>query len=603
MKIPSIKLAYPPPPPPPSTPTKKGINKGLLAIILIVIIIVATVVPLFAFNIIHLGSSNPSPSPSATPTFTPTPILTTTPSTTPTITPSGSTTTPPGSTAIPIPTPSPTTAPVTVSYGVLIGTVIDTSGSSLSEVTVSVGGKTGLTNNQGWFSVSNISPGSYQIAKFSKTGYASTYQVTNIVQGESSFVNPALRPVDKTETFDASQGAKIMNAADSSYVEIAANALKNRLGALFNGMATVSLTSFDPTNENDASAFPGEYTGQAANQTVAPIKSFGFMDVVITDTNGEELQLASNQNAEISIHVPSLMQSDASVLGICPLWYFDNSTGKWLEQGQGTYDSGSGCFVGNVTHFSTWNFDIMYPRAFISGRVVDSNGNPVQSAQVKCWGVGWYNQRWNSGETVTNANGAFIKIPVEVGVTFNYKASKGGHESSVLQAGPIAQNEEYNVGDIILDAPLIQITLIWGENPRDLDSHLAANLTSGITFHVYYSDQGSLTTAPYANLDTDEMYSFGPEVVSISKLQPGTYMYSVRHFAGEGKLSTSGAEVNIMVPGIGIYKYTPPATQASGTDIWRVFDIVIGSSGTVTAVNTINDYVTGNDESPLLYPP
>jgi hypothetical protein len=99
------------------------------------------------------------------------------------------------------------------------------------------------------------------------------------------------------------------------------------------------------------------------------------------------------------------------------------------------------------------------------------------------------------------------------------------------------------------------------------------------------------------------MYSFGPEVVSISKLQPGTYMYSVRHFAGEGNISTSGAEVNIVVPGIGIYKYTPPATQASGTDIWRVFDIVIGSSGAVIAINTINDYVTGNDESPLLYPP
>lgn len=591
MKIPSIKLAFPPPPPPPSMPAKKGMNKGLLAIVLVVIIVVATVVPLFALNIIKLGPSGPSPSPS------PTPIFTSTPSISPTFTPSGSTATPTSTR-----TPSPTGAPTTVSYGVLIGTVIDTSGSPLSEVTVSIGGKTGLTNNQGWFSVSNIAPGTYQIAKFSKTGYASTYRVTNIVQGESSFVNPAMRPVDKTETFDATQGAKI-TTADNSYVQIDANALQTRLGDFFTGMASLSLTSFDPTNENDANAFPGEYMGQAADETVAPLKSYGFMDVVITDPNGEELQLASGKSASMSIHVPSLLQSDAAAMGTCPLWRFDSSSGLWLEEGQGTYDASSESFVGSVSHFSTWNFDVMYPRAFISGRVVDSNGNPIQGAQVKCWGIGWVNQRWNSGETATNANGAFIKIPVEVGVTFKYQGSKGGHESTILQAGPLDVNEEYNVGDIILDAPLIQIALTWGENPRDLDSHLAAKLTNGNTFHVYYSDEGSLTTSPYANLDTDERYSYGPEVVSISKLQPGTYRYSVRHYAGDGSISTSNAEVNIVIPGVGIYKYTPPGTQASGTDIWRVFDIVIDSSGKVTAVNTINDYVTGDDESSLLFPP
>jgi hypothetical protein len=493
--------------------------------------------------------------------------------------------------------------PSTVTYGVLIGTAVDTSGYSLSNVTVSIGGKTGTTNAQGWFSISNISPGNTQVVKFSKTGYASTYQVTNIIQGLSSFVKPALKPVDKTETFDATQGATITNSADGSYVKFDANAFSTRLGALFSGMASVSLTSFDPSDENDANAFPGEYIGQAANDTVGSLKSFGFMDVVVTDQNGEELELASGKNASISIQVPSVMQSDAAAMGTCPLWYFDNSTGMWLEEGQGTYNASSESFVGNVSHFSTWNYDIMYPRAFISGRVVDSNGVPVQGAQVKCWGIGWYMQRWASGETATNDNGVFTKIPVEVGVTFKYQASKGGHESAILQAGPLAKNQEFNVGDIILDAPLIQITLTWGANPRDLDSHLAANLTSGITLHVYYSDKGSLTTAPYANLDTDERYSYGPEIVSISKLQPGTYRYSVRHFTGNGTISTSEAEVNVVVPGVGIYRYTPSGTQSSGTDIWRVFDIVIDSSGKVTAVNTINNYVIGDDDSNLLYPP
>jgi hypothetical protein len=295
------------------------------------------------------------------------------------------------------------------------------------------------------------------------------------------------------------------------------------------------------------------------------------------------------------------MQTEAAIMGTCPLWYFDTSSGIWRQEGQGTYDSATGSFVGTVSHFSTWNYDIWNPAAYVSGRIVDSSGNPVQGAQVKFWGLGWYRQRWASGETYTGEDGRFNRVPVEVGVVFKYQASKGGHKSTVLQAGSLELNQEYDVGDIVLDAPMIQITLTWGENPRDLDSHLAAKLADGDNFHVYYSSEGSLSSSPYANLDTDDTTSYGPEVTSISRLRSGTYRYSVRHYAGDGTIATSSAEVNVVIPDVGIYRYTPPAGQAAGTDIWRVFDIVI-DSGRVTTVNPINDYVTGNDTSDLLYP-
>ena len=434
------------------------------------------------------------------------------------------------------------------------------------------------------------------MAKFSKSGYASTYQVTRIVEGESSSVVATLKPVDTTQTFDATVGATITNTAADSYLKIDPNSLVTKLGILLTQTAQVSMTTFDPTDGNDTNAFPGEYMGQATDNTISPIKSFGFVDVSLTDQNGEELQLASGKTAAISLHVPTSMQTEASALGTIPMWYFDVADGMWKEEGQGTYNATTGNFEGTVSHFSTWNFDWAYKRAYVSGRVVDSNGTPISGAKVECWSIGW------TQEIITSSDGTFVRIPVETGVTFKYQASKGGHRSTVLTAGPFSENEENNVGDIILDAPLIQITLTWGANPRDLDSHLAARLNGNNTFHIYYYEEGSLTSWPYANLDTDERYGYGPEVVSISKLQAGTYRYSVRHFIGDGTIAASGAEVNVIIPNIGIYRYTPPTTQPSGTDIWRVFDIVIGSTGTVTAVNLVNDYVTGTDESTLLYP-
>ena len=489
----------------------------------------------------------------------------------------------------------------TEQYGVVMGKVTDTAGTALGDVTVTVAGQTATTNDQGWFSVSNVAAGDRVLITFAKSGYATTHSVAKVQIGESSFVEATMGAVGGTGSFSASSGGTVTTSDGGSLV-VGANSLVDSQGNEFTGTANVSLTVFDPTDEVEVNAFPGEYLGISAADETVPIKSYGFMNVSVTDQAGGELQLAPGKSATIKIPVPASMQSEAASMGTCPLWYYDTATGYWREEGQGTYDPVSGCFVGTITHFSTWNFDVAFPRAYISGRVVDSSGNPVAGAVVNCWGPGWKYSRWASGETCTASDGTFTRIPVECGVIFKYQASKGGHKSTVHTIPRVLQaEEEYDVGDIILDAPTIQITLTWGENPSDLDSHLAASI-AGENFHVYYGDMGSLASEPYASLDTDDVDSYGPEVISIASLSQGTYRYSVRHYAGTGTIETSGAEVNVVIQGVGIYKFTPPAGQPEGTDIWRVIDIVVDSASNVTAVNTINDYVTGDDYSDLLYP-
>jgi len=562
MKAKSVVSAMPPPPPPPPAPTGKSGRKMksvLIATTLIVIIVVAMVV-LFVFNMIpwpfKLGGGTGGP----------------------------------------------------VNYGVLMGKVTDTYGYPISNVTVTVGGQKATTNDEGWYIVSNIAPGNKQVVTFSKTGSASTYQVASVQTGKSSFIEATMSPVDQTSSVSAAPGGTITNPTDNASVTIGANSLATSQGASYTGTATVTITSFDPSDEMEANAFPGEYLGVLAqNQTVVPIKSFGFMDISVTTPSGDKLNLASGKSATVAIPVPFDMQDEAANMGTCPLWYFDTTTGTWKEEGSGTYDDTIECFVGNVTHFSTWNYDIRYPAGYVSGRVVDSLGKPVQGAQVKCWGLGWYQQRWASGETGTTSNGTFTRIPVEVGVDFKYQASKGGTKSLILHHGSLVLGQEFNVGDIVLDSPLVQITLTWGANPKDLDSHLAARLTGNVTFHVYYGSEGSLSGSPWANLDTDDTSGFGPEVISISKLRQGTYRYSVRHFSGNGTIAASGAEVNVVVPDQGIYRFTPPGGQPTNSTIWRVFDMVVDVNGHLT-LNTINDYRLGEqgsdgDDSPDLYPP
>ena len=497
---------------------------------------------------------------------------------------------------------------VTENYGVVMGKATDTAGIALGGVTVTVGGQTADTNDQGWFSIANVAPGDRVPVQFRKNGYAPAYQITEVLVGRSSFVEAPMGAIDVSQSITTASGGTV-TTPDGGAIEITANSLVDSQGNTFTGTANVTLTVFDPSDDIEANAFPGEYIGISVAGETVPIKSYGFMDISVTGWSGD-LQLAAGETATIKIPVPVSMQEEAASMGTCPFWYFNTETGYWQEEGQGTYDPVLGCFVGTISHFSVWNGDTSFDRAWIDGRVVDSLGNPVQGARVRCWGSKNEGRsgRWNSGETSTPANGTFTRIPVESGVVFKCQASKGGKKGPIYTFGPFTSGTQNYVGDILLDAPIVQITLTWGANPRDLDSHLAANIPG--TFHVYFENLGSLTSEPHAALDTDDTTSYGPEVTSITNLRPGTYRFSVRHYTGTGDIETSGAVVNVVIDGIGIYRFTPPAGQPQDTrvggqkgpsGIWRVIDIVVGTTGNVT-VDPINDYVLGPVDSALLYP-
>ena len=476
----------------------------------------------------------------------------------------------------------------TQNYGVMMGKVASTGGTALDNVTVTVAGQSATTNDQGWFSISNLASGSRVLATFNKSGYVITQRVAEVRVGSSSFLDVTMAQASATQALDATTGGTITQGGGS--VAIPANSLVDAQGNSFTSTANVSVTPFDPTVESSREAFPGNFVGLVGGEE-KPFESYGFMDV--TATGSGPLQLASGKTATVEIPIPAA--DVASAPATIDLWYYDTTDGYWKKEGTAT-KVGS-VYRGTVSHFSDWNADFLYDQAYLTGRVVNAEGTPQVGATVVCDGVDYSGR----GEATTGTDGRF-RVSVKPNSSVRIWASKGGISSTpTTVTTPTTAGGEKDVGDIVITAPPIQITLTWGENPRDLDSHLAASLVVGENFHVYYSAKGSITSEPYANLDTDDQYSYGPEVTSISRLRQGTYRYSVRHFAGDGTIATSGAEINAIIEGVGIYMYTPPAGQATGTDIWRVFDIVVDSAGNVT-INPINDYVTGTDSSELLYP-
>lgn len=146
-----------------------------------------------------------------------------------------------------------------------------------------------------------------------------------------------------------------------------------------------------------------------------------------------------------------------------------------------------------------------------------------------------------------------------------------------------------STGSGALSAGSFRVITTWGENPRDLDSHLTGpDGTETGRWHVYYS---SKTAGDMCGLDVDDTSSFGPETMTcprtgVTALRPGIYRYSVHHYSGTGNIGNSSANVRLELAGGQFYNFTPPAGNYLGSsDVWTVFELTVNTDGTVSLAN------------------
>lgn len=450
-------------------------------------------------------------------------------------------------------------------------------GAPLPGITVTVGTRTATTDAQGQFSVSGVTANARTTVGFSGTGYGESARIVAVGDTGASGVLARLVPATATATVDASAGGSVSNAAGTARVTLAAASLARADGSTLTGNATVSIAAIDPSL--DSSLMPGDYTTLNAG-TAVPIESFGALSVQITDSTGQPVNLRTGQTATIRI---PLGTRDANPPATIPLFHFDVASGRWVQEGSATLQ-GTGTaryYEGTVAHFSVWNADRVSETVWVNGCITDAAGARVVGASITSDGIDYT----GTSSAVSDANGAF-----RIAVRQNSLATLIGVRSLLVSN---TLRVESGTGELTLpnclvlaaNANGVSIKLTWGARPSDLDSHLWT--PSGA--HVYFSSQGQLAAAPFANLDVDDTSSFGPEVVTLTKLMVGTYKYAVRNYSGygSGPVATSGARVELVLPGGRTELFIPPATgETAATDYWTLFDLVVDAQCNVTLTRT-----------------
>ncbi|MDH7460485.1 carboxypeptidase-like regulatory domain-containing protein [Chitinophagaceae bacterium 26-R-25] len=288
--------------------------------------------------------------------------------------------------------------------------------------TVIAGGKNATTDADGYFTINSAELGKNAgFVQVSKNGFFPGSRTFIVHPNAENTVSIQLIPKNTIGSFDNSSGGSV---TISSGIGIAfpANATMNATTKnSYSGTVSVSAAYVDPTSPDRPVVMPGDHRGIDTSNKEVGLKSFGMLVVELNGANGEKLQLASGKNATLTIPIPySMMGSSPTSI---PLWYFNDSTGLWKEEGIATRQGVN--YVGTVKHFSFWDFDSPFPLVNFEISLKDPNGHAFKNGKVSLNYID--DNRPVSAYDYTDANGTVLgKVPANTVFNLYAYSSCGG---------------------------------------------------------------------------------------------------------------------------------------------------------------------------------
>lgn len=434
--------------------------------------------------------------------------------------------------------------------------------------------------------------------RFTVSGQGAGYGEYSIVIENSDLLNEVdagellLQPVHVSQAINPEIGGDVV-VEGLAVITLPANGVVDDFGEAPVGQITVNITIIDPSIDPDL--MPGNY--QVINPETGElgyIESYGAISVVLSDGQGNELQLDGISEATIRIPVAAEANIETAP-AIIPLYYFDEVTGYWVEEGSAILEiqeNGMYAYVGKVSHFTVWNADITYQTVSLGGCVENQFGEKISGVRVNSSGRDYIGSSYG----VSDENGDF-NVPVKISSEILLNAVSGAVSGTKVISSGDADMDVSLEGCIILNPASVSIELTWGAAPEDLDAHLwgPSDIEDG-QFHLSYDEMLIVVNDAVVSLDVDDTENFGPEIITVPRFPlPGIYSYCVHHFSGSQTMLDSPVRV---VLNIGDEQTIFSPQLASGDfngeeDLWCVFSLEVDVDLVPTIV--VDQFVTTED--------
>lgn len=236
------------------------------------------------------------------------------------------------------------------------GKICDTNGNNLTNVTIISGNNQATTDSLGYFNIDvDTLIGNRHVLRIQKDGYfdriyskmvsdTMNYPIQLIKKEPSKFVT--------LKKFNANEG--IIIEVNGATVTIPESSLAKNDGSDYNGTVDISVVYLSPTESPAMEPLmPGADLMAIANEgDTVPLISYGMVNVEMSDEDGNPLQLKNGCEAYLKYPAPKGFSNHDTI----PLWYFNEESGLWVEEGYSTRQGDK--YVGSVRHFTWWNCDI-----------------------------------------------------------------------------------------------------------------------------------------------------------------------------------------------------------------------------------------------------
>jgi len=257
-----------------------------------------------------------------------------------------------------------------------LGKVIDKNDNPIWGVTITIGNQTTETDVNGVFILRDANV--YERFGYIKAEKAGYIHGSRSVVPSNGTNKVTIMLLEETVIGTVSSGSSdTVTVDDGSSVSFDGNFVKED-GTAYTGSVNVIMHHLDPTDEDMEAQMPGMLYAQNEDGAERMLQTFGMLAVKLRGSSGEDLNLAEGSTSEIKIPVDATLL--ASAPATIPLWYFDEETGYWKEEGQATLQGNM--YVGTVSHFSYWNFDVQGGMVTLCITVTDPEGNPLSDINL-----------------------------------------------------------------------------------------------------------------------------------------------------------------------------------------------------------------------------
>jgi len=319
----------------------------------------------------------------------------------------------------------------------LTGFIADPDGNPVIGASVQYKFEETITDDFGYYLLENVEVSSKHASlQVTKPGYFDGSRTFRTQDVGTLFHQTTLVPLGVPLSFTGGSGTVTNNLVSIDFPE---NSVKDELtGELYSGKVDVYVKHIG----TDEFSMPGDLTAINENDELEILHSYGMVFVEMYAENGRKLNVADGMTANMTYEIPQdLLSTSPETI---KMWWYDYDTGVWREGGEATREGSR--WVGEVSHFSCWNFDLNVPSVIVTGQIVQSNGGMSQ------FYVTFLNDYNKGGRGSAKADGNFSgRVEAGIPLEFTIRYQEANCDTIVYQemVGPFDQ--DMDLGEIIID--------------------------------------------------------------------------------------------------------------------------------------------------------